>query len=642
MHENKEVMGDVKTLNEFMSTVGKLTLDDRKRIVEQAVVLLEQIYVHLPLKTAMHAVDPVRRLRILRRHLDGPASEKMSNELDFHKEMLDIFTSLRDLHTNYMLPEPFSDYIAILPFMVGSYVQDNENRIIVTHVFDDKIEALVPASLLDVPTTFKPGVEIIYWNGIPMQRAVEINANINAGSNLAARLARGIDRMTIRPMKLSLPPDEEWVVIGYRTEDGQDLEYRQKWLMVSGDAAKIVRNIKSEYRYKYGLDLSTYLVTRMKQLLIAPKEVVDSGRRLAKAESIDRVIEEAEGFESAFPLVFRAEKISEDVGLIRIYKFLEDSVANIQIDQLVDEFRKLIMKLPKKGLIIDVRGNGGGWIEFGERLLQFLTPKEITPEPYQLIASPLTLEMTLSTSDSELKPWNSSLLEAVTTGSIFSQGLPLTNTDEANDRGQIYHGPVILVTDALCYSTTDLFAASFQDHQIGPVLGVDTNTGAGGANVVNYGDIQQILVGTKHKLEDLPSGSDMRVSLRRNVRVGEHAGTPVEDLGVTPDIMYSMTRRDLLERNVDLYKKASEILADMPVRRLDALLSSKAGSLEINLVTLGISRIDIYVDDRPVLSQDVGDGTSKLVVDKLGTSAKLVEIIGLKGNEIVAARKQFL
>jgi hypothetical protein len=300
------------------------------------------------------------------------------------------------------------------------------------------------------------------------------------------------------------------------------------------------------------------------------------------------------------------------------------------------------MKLPKKGLIIDVRGNGGGWIEFGERLLQFLTPREITPEPYQLIASPLTLEMTLSTSDPELKPWNSSLLESVTTGSIFSRGLPLTNIDDANDIGQIYHGPVILVTDALCYSTTDLFAAGFQDHQIGPVLGVDTNTGAGGANVVNYSDIQQIVVGTKYKLEDLPSGSDMRVSLRRNVRVGEHAGTPIEDLGIAPDIMYGLTRRDLLERNVDLYKKASEILAGMPVRQLDAVLTSKAGSLEINLITLGISRIDIYVDDRPVLSQDVTDGTSKLILDKLGTSAKLVKIIGLKGNEIVAARKQFL
>jgi C-terminal processing protease CtpA/Prc len=39
--------------------------------------------------------------------------------------------------------------------------------------------------------------------------------------------------------------------------------------------------------------------------------------------------------------------------------------------------------------------------------------------------------------------------------------------------GQKYFGPVILIIDALCYSTTDMFAAGFQDHNIGEVLGAD-------------------------------------------------------------------------------------------------------------------------------------------------------------------------
>ena len=42
--------------------------------------------------------------------------------------------------------------------------------------------------------------------------------------------------------------------------------------------------------------------------------------------------------------------------------------------------------------------------------------------------------------------------------------------------GQRYYGPVALIIDALCYSTTDIFAAGFQDHEIGPVIG--TTTGA--------------------------------------------------------------------------------------------------------------------------------------------------------------------
>ena len=106
---------------------------------------------------------------------------------------------------------------------------------------------------------------------------------------------------------------------------------------------------------------------------------------------------------------------------------------------------------------MDVRGNPGGIIPFAEIILQFLTPNEITPEPYSFICSPLTLE--LSRLDPDAKDWNHSISEALSTGSIFSAGYPLTNKDDMNLVGQVYYGPVILITDALCYSATDLFAA---------------------------------------------------------------------------------------------------------------------------------------------------------------------------------------
>lgn len=239
-----EQLGDVQTLKDFRSTAGTLTPDDQKAIVEVAMIALEQAYVHLPLKIAMHAVNPIRRLRILHGRLEESSLDTTYVELDFHKEMLDIFTSLRDLHTNYILPEPFSNRFAILPFLVESYVKDRqqssdgkrrrERQFIVTNVgIPERLKKMLPAEFeLNFPATFKPGVEVTYWNGVPMQRAVDINANKKAGSNSAARFARGLENMTIRPMRSSLPPDEDWVVIGYRTEDGQDLELRQQWWIV--------------------------------------------------------------------------------------------------------------------------------------------------------------------------------------------------------------------------------------------------------------------------------------------------------------------------------------------------------------------------------------------------------------------------
>ena len=103
-------------------------------------------------------------------------------------------------------------------------------------------------------------------------------------------------------------------------------------------------------------------------------------------------------------------------------------------------------------------------------------------------------------------------------------------------------------------------------HKIGNILGVDENTGAGGANVWEYDLLTEYLIKSdKYKLKNLPY-LPFRFSIRRNVRTGEHAGTPVEDLGIEPDIIYNMTRRDLLEEDVDLIKKASEILAGKQVK----------------------------------------------------------------------------
>src|SRR4030095_11369431 len=94
-------LGATQTLPEFLGTAGELTFDERELIIEQALVMLEELYVHLPLKRAMHAIDPIQRLKLLKRR-----HSKLS-ERAFHDEMISIYVHLRDLHTNYVLPFPF-------------------------------------------------------------------------------------------------------------------------------------------------------------------------------------------------------------------------------------------------------------------------------------------------------------------------------------------------------------------------------------------------------------------------------------------------------------------------------------------------------------------------------------------------------
>jgi hypothetical protein len=162
-------------LSEFMATVVTLTLAERLVLVEQALVLLDGNYVHLPLESAMHAVNPVQRLRLLRARLLRQTDATMDAERNFHLELSNIFHSVRDLHTNYLLPAPFNGQIAYLPFQVERCIDGGRPVHLVSRV----------AAGQDVPP-LGVGVEITHWNGTPIERAVAVNADRYEGSNMAA------------------------------------------------------------------------------------------------------------------------------------------------------------------------------------------------------------------------------------------------------------------------------------------------------------------------------------------------------------------------------------------------------------------------------------------------------------------------
>jgi hypothetical protein len=328
------------------------------------------------------------------------------------------------------------------------------------------------------------------------------------------------------------------------------------------------------------------------------------------------------------------ETASGTFGHLRLWTFhMKDRKI---LEYLVEVIRLLTDELPKNGLIIDVRGNGGGFIVAAEFLLQLLTPRRITPEPTQFVCTPSTSELTDVVES--MDPWHESILGSVETGATYSTAIPLSPADVVNSVGQVYHGPVVLVTDAFCYSATDMFAAGFVDHEIGHVIGVDGNTGAGGANVVEHVDLAEDWVGGP--LLPLPGEARMTVSLRRTLRVGERAGEPVEDLGVRPDFIHPMTENDLLHGNRDLLDAAGALLAGKPARRLDV---SVAGIDELfvtfELTTGNVTGVDVYVNGRPVTGgvATVDGQPTRLEVRLPGTTAA-VRFEGFSGPGLVASR----
>src|SRR5262249_2952772 len=158
---------------------------------DQAMLMLQELYAHLSLKRALHAIDPIQRLQLLRlRHA-------ALDEREFHSELIDIFVGLRDLHTNYTLPSAYWPKFAFLPFRVEESYVERARKYLVSWV-----------SPQNTDRTLKSGLEITHWNGSPIDLAVARNAAREAGSNPEARRARGLEALTLRWFGASLPPDE--------------------------------------------------------------------------------------------------------------------------------------------------------------------------------------------------------------------------------------------------------------------------------------------------------------------------------------------------------------------------------------------------------------------------------------------------
>ena len=608
-------------LAEFLATAGSLTLAQRKLIVDQALILLEQNYAHLPLKVAMHAVNPVQRLRVLRARLERQTDATAEPEWQFHRDLSSTFHSVRDLHTNYLLPAPFAGKIAYLPFQLERcFAADGTEHYLVARTVADFNGLAV-------------GAEVTHWNGTPVARAVALNGAVFAGSNTAANLARGLESLTLRPLVIQLPPDEDWVVVSYRDSDGAGEDIRVDWQVTDNLPPMTDTDSLTPAAAAQGVDLDSDEKARAKKLLHAPKVVQAEASGAAVAMS-------AQDVATTMPGVFRARPITTSSGTfghLRIFTFSVDDP-----DAFLAEFVRLAALLPQNGLVVDVRDNGGGHIFASEFLLQTMTPRRIDPEPVQFLSTPLNLRICRRHADNptnqiDLGPWFPSLDSSTETGQAFSCAHTITPVDGANAVGQTYHGPVLLITDARCYSATDIFAAGWADHELGPILGVDDNTGAGGANVWTHGLLATLLKipapgDPETPYKALPNKANMRVSIRRTLRVGKLAGTPVEDLGVRPTHQHRLTRADLLEGNVDLLDRAGELLAALPARRLGVAVAGTTVSLD----TVNLDRVDIYVDGRPVTSLDVADGAHSVTLAAAGDE---VRVEGFADGRLVAARK---
>jgi C-terminal processing protease CtpA/Prc len=589
-----------------------LTQAERTNIITMFTDLLDGLYVHLPLKRAMYGIDPVQQLRRLHER-----ARLMSDDA-FHREIGGILTNLRDAHTAYIAPSPLAGTVARLPFLVEQFGSDSEPRFIVSK--------FIPELVTD--PEFVEGVELIEWNGVAIADAVRRRGEHERGGRPDSAMARALDSLTFRPLGIGPPPDERWVIVGYRhDDDGQVREHRFDWRFIYPGPAPDAAHPTAPAAAATAIHPDRALVRRAKKLSF--------NAELWQTERRDRMMAVGLGVaDNGWITGQFQDNVSARVvqvagryyGYLRLWSFeLSDD------DGFVAEVVRLLAALPQDGLIVDLRGNPGGLIWAAERLLQLFTPSTISPTRFSIIASDLTRAMTDAPQNRRsLSPWRRTLLDAVGTGEVYSQSVPITPAERCNDFGQVYGGPVIAVVDSTTYSAADLFAAGFADNGIGTVVSVGRATGAGGANVWWADTLNSVLAGTPHQLPRLPKGVGFTLSVRRATRIGASDGAPIEDIGIVGHRPYAMTRDDLLHSNTDLMTFCARLIESEPATSLT--VHWKAPFLHFEVTK--IDRIDVYVDGRPHQTHNVPDG-SKLT---LGHPQENIRVEGYQGANLKQVR----
>ena len=147
----------------------------------------------------------------------------------------------------------------------------------------------------------------------------------------------------------------------------------------------------------------------------------------------------------------------------------------------------------------------------------------------------------------QFKDHAQAILDCWDAGDVYTPPLHSMGMSEVDPHPQFnFTKPLLVLVNSFCFSCADFFPAILQDNQRAVIFGEKT-AGAGGY-VLPYSHSSRFGV----KSYSL-TGS---IAYRQN-------GMPIENLGVTPDIPYALTERDMLENYTDYISHVNSALNEL-------------------------------------------------------------------------------
>lgn len=511
----------------------KLSEAGKKEILKQSRFVYRDLFVHEDWKTKHYgpSADITSELDRIEKNLPE------LTELEFHKSMASVFKNLRDIHTTYYFPRPYSCYRNYLPVNFREVVgQNGKPSFVVSKLLEDE-RAL---AVLPSPLSLRVGDELILYDDKPIQQVVA-ELGDNQGANSPAKKRIAVVKLGSRSQLSNLAPEKDSVTAVMRRGDGSLYEVTLPWISMRSATCSKEGDADS------GLDLEL-------------KENNEFFRKVQKKRKFVKV-STTTSFLSTEETSITWKIISTpqgNFGVIRFEHFDPEERTPVEIVNIVKSL--LLTKLAATdGLILDVRDNPGGFIRIGEYLVQLFTPSDVVPLKFMIKANEATKHYFKDTG------FRTDFLEeiekAMLLGKKFTTPIPLNHSYYLNNLGQVYFRPVAVFNNALCYSTCDMFSALMQDFGNGIVIGEDTTTGAGGAN---SNDLRTLYADLKEKgpFPLLSDNQNISFSFRQTLRSGKSEGKVIEDVGVQSEYVIPPTREDILSESRFQYERISALLKE--------------------------------------------------------------------------------
>lgn len=522
-----------------------LSAEEKSTVLDQVEIVLNDLFVHKLLKfeTFGSATLSAPVIAYLRSQVSS------ITDADFQAALLKLFAEQRDLHTQYTMPTPFSCYRTFLPFTLGLYKDtEGHDQIGVASVMN-QIEVL---NLAPEAQKISVGDTLLTYDGDLALNAAKRFELQGMGANPAAALRRAVQNMYFWSQRNTLPLAKNKISLSFKNRIGEVYSLEIPYLN------RLNQQCYSGANRKRTISPKNFMLGQDDQLIEIQKLFRQASRKRAKALlPTDEPILSYKIFDNEYG----------KYGLLKLESFVPEAKGTEGTLNIIKSLLSQEMK-STDGLIIDLRDNGGGWIDMAESMIQMFSPERTQPLGFRLLNSPTNQFLGKNKFQFLNSRFQRVLERAELLNASYTEAIPLNSEKGINQKGQFYYKPVAILTNSACYSSCDVATALFMDSTQAIVYTEDGTTGGGGANNVQHAAILDGLKNISgHAFKPLPKGTEIGFAWRQMLRSGRGLGALIENTGVPGHYVLPRSLGDFFSEDSQQLRQITQKLSSLSAQQ---------------------------------------------------------------------------